>query len=164
MRIGEMEVERRMRHFEGVCRDAGVKLTHQRMEVFRELAQSCDHPDAETLFEGVRQRVPTVSLDTVYRTLWLLSDLGLIKTVGIPHERTRFDANLDRHHHFVCKRCGLTRDFRCEAFNALTIPELVKDFGHAETTHVEVQGVCVECAANDHPVRRQSTLKEKEHE
>jgi len=40
------------------------------MEIFREVAQAGDHPDAEKVFQGVRERMPTVSLDTVYRTLW----------------------------------------------------------------------------------------------
>ena len=68
-----------MQHFEQVCRGAGVKLTHQRMEVFREVALSGDHPDAETIYRRVRARIPTVSLDTVYRALWLLAELGLGK-------------------------------------------------------------------------------------
>ena len=59
-------VERRMAHFETVCRDSGIKLTHQRLEIFREVAQTGDHPDAEKVYQGVRERMPTVSLDTVY--------------------------------------------------------------------------------------------------
>jgi Fur family peroxide stress response transcriptional regulator len=135
-----------MTHFEQVCRGAGVKLTHQRMEIFREVAQSGDHPDAETIYRGVRTRIPTVSLDTVYRALWLLSDLGLITTLGASRERTRFDANLRRHHHFVCVRCGLTRDFYSDAFDELTLPRSIRAIGRVETTHVEARGVCRECA------------------
>ena len=61
-----------------------MKLTHQRMEIFREVARTADHPDAQTVYERVRKRVPAVSLDTVYRNLWLLSDLGLLSTLGPP--------------------------------------------------------------------------------
>ena len=52
-----------------VLKAAGVRVTHQRLEIFREVASSTAHPDAETVFRGVRDRLPTVSLDTVYRTL-----------------------------------------------------------------------------------------------
>jgi len=135
-----------MTHFEQVCRRAGVKLTHQRMEVFREVAGSGDHPDAETIHRGVRRRVPTVSLDTVYRALWLLGDLGLVTTLGPARERTRFDANLGRHHHFVCVRCGLTRDFHSDALDGLTLPPSIRAIGRVETTRVEARGVCRECA------------------
>ncbi len=138
-----------MARFEQACRSAGVKLTHQRIEVFREVAESGDHPDAETIHRGVRERIPTMSLDTVYRTLWLLSDLGLITTLGPSRERTRFDANLRRHHHFVCLRCGLTRDFYSDAFDELRLPQSVRALGRVEATHVEARGVCRECAGND---------------
>lgn len=128
------------------CPKSGAKLTHQRMEIFREVAQTGDHPDAETVHQGVRKRMPTVSQDTVYRTLWWLKELGLVKTLGSARGRTRFDANLDRHHHFVCTRCGLTRDFYSDELNALKLPESVKTFGHVETTNINVRGICLECA------------------
>ena len=147
MTIGLQEIEQRMARFEAVCRDSGVKLTHQRIEIFREVAQTGEHPDAEKVFQGVRQRVPTVSLDTVYRTLWMLNDLGLITTLGPPRERTRFDANLNHHHHFVCVQCGLTRDFYSDAFDGLKLPEAINAFGHVKTTSVEVRGICVECSS-----------------
>ena len=146
MKTDKREIERRMVHFEEVSRSAGVKLTHQRMEIFREVAQTGDHPDAETVYRGVRTRVPTMSLDTVYRALWLLNDLGLITTLGPSRGRTRFDANLSRHHHFVCQRCGLTRDFYSEAFKELRLPQSIKAVGRVEATHVEARGVCRKCA------------------
>ena len=102
MKASKQEIERRMARFEQVCRNAGIRLTHQRMEIFREVARTGDHPDAESVYQGVRDRMPTISLDTVYRTLWLLNDLGLITTLGPPRGGTRFDANLTAHHHFVC--------------------------------------------------------------
>lgn len=145
MRIGKKELEQRVGHFEKACRDSGLKLTHQRMEIFREVAQTGDHPDAEMVHFRVRKRLPTVSPDTVYRTLWLLKDLGLITTLGSRHNRTRFDANLDHHHHFVCVRCGLTQDFSSEEFDDLSLPETLKSIGTAETTRVQVYGVCHTC-------------------
>ncbi len=145
MRIKQGEVEQRMQYFEKVCRNEGIKLTHQRIEIFREVAQTGDHPDAEQVFHRVRGRLPTVSLDTVYRTLWLLNDLGLIVTLGSSHERTRFDANLHNHHHFVCGQCGLTSDFYSSELDNIILPELVDSFGEIEATHVEVRGVCQKC-------------------
>jgi Fur family transcriptional regulator, peroxide stress response regulator len=147
MKTGQGTVEQRMERFERVCREAGVKLTPQRMEIFREVAASGEHPDAETVLQGVRRRIPCLSLDTVYRGLWLLSDLGLVATLGHPHERTRFDANLDRHHHFVCRKCGLTRDFYSDALDGLELPDAVAALGRVEATHLEVRGICSSCAA-----------------
>ena len=145
------DVEQRIKRFEHVCRDAGIRLTHQRMEIFREVAQTGDHPNAEVVFKRVRERMPTVSLDTVYRTLWLLNDHGLITTLGSSRERTRFDANLTRHHHFVCVRCGSTRDFYSDQFDGTKLPSSVKAFGRIVETLVEVRGVCRECAGKTAP-------------
>jgi len=158
-KTSEGRIEQRMARFEQVCRDAGVKLTHQRLEIFRELAGSEEHPDAEEVHRGVRERMPTVSLDTVYRTLWLLTDLGLIRTLGPHRERARFDANLDRHHHFVCVSCGLTRDFVSDTLDGLRLPRAVRDLGRVETTHVEARGICRACAKRDK--NKQSTFEEK---
>lgn len=143
---GKRDTEGRKERFNEVCRNSGMKLTHQRTEIFREVAQTGDHPEAERVYKGVRERMPTISLDTVYRTLWLLRDLGLINTLGTPRERTRFDANLSHHHHFVCIRCGLTRDFYSDELHELKLPEAVQNFGNVETTQVEVKGVCFKCA------------------
>ena len=146
MKIEAREVEQRMERFETVCRDEGIKLTHQRIEIFREVAQAGDHPDAEQVFQRVRDRMPTVSLDTVYRTLWLLNDLGLVETLGSSRERTRFDANLNKHHHFVCVQCGFTRDFYSSDFDNITIPDSIGSLGEIEATQVVVRGICRECA------------------
>lgn len=138
-------VEARFENLKAVARKAGVKLTHQRLEIFRALAAAEDHPDADGLHRAVRRRVPTVSVDTVYRTLWALHELGLVATLGPERDRIRFDANLDRHHHYVCARCGLVRDFESAALNALPVPPAVRAFGSVAAAHVEVRGICGRC-------------------
>ena len=148
MGIHKLEVEKRMAHFETICRQEGLKLTHQRTQIYREVACTEDHPDAEQVFRRVRERLPTVSLDTVYRTLWLLNDLGLVTTLRSSRGRTRFDANLSGHHHFVCDTCGFTRDFYSTELDHFTLPDSVVDsLGVIETTHFEVRGVCRDCVA-----------------
>lgn len=146
MKTAAQDVKERLDHFTDVCKAKGIKLTHQRLEIFRKVAETTDHPDAEQIFQRVRKHVPTVSLDTVYRTLWLLRDLGLIATLGVPHDRTRFDANLAKHHHFVCTHCGFTRDFYSDDLNNLNLPDTVGQFGIVTTTQVEVRGICRECS------------------
>jgi Fur family peroxide stress response transcriptional regulator len=144
--VDRREVERRMARFTDAARDKGVKLTHQRLEIFREVASSIDHPPVEAVFRAVRTRLPTVSLDTVYRTLWLLEDLGVVTTLGPRRGTVRFDANLRQHHHFVCVRCGMTRDFEDASFDALRVPPAVEQHGDMLATRVEVRGVCRRCS------------------
>lgn len=139
--------EQRLEHLQTVAKRAGVKLTHQRLEIFRELAATDEHPSADTIFRAVQHRVPTVSVDTVYRTLWMLHDLGLVTTLGPQRDGVRFDANLDQHHHYVCVRCGLVRDFESADLNALLVPDAVKEFGSIANAQVEVRGMCTKCLA-----------------
>ena len=145
MTVSKEELNRRMERFEEGLKQAGVKMTHQRIVIFSELAKSLDHPDAETVYKSVRRKIPTISLDTVYRTLWMLLDLGLIDTLGPSRERTRFDANIDSHHHFVCTECGMTRDFCSKELDSVKVPQSAKSLGNVITTHVEVRGICQKC-------------------
>jgi Fur family peroxide stress response transcriptional regulator len=145
MKIEAKEVDRRTRVFSGVCRRYGVKATHQRTEIYRELARTNEHPNAETIYARVRKRVPAISLDTVYRTLRLLEKKGLISRVGSLGEKTRFDANIDRHHHFVCTECGFMGDFYSEEWNDFRAPSDVMAMGKVNSVHVELRGLCKAC-------------------
>jgi Fur family transcriptional regulator, peroxide stress response regulator len=143
--INPKEFARRMEQYRDGCSKAGVKLTYQRLIIMEELARANGHPDAEMIHIAVRQRIPMISLDTVYRTLWLLRDLKLIESMGTIQDRVRFDANPDPHHHFICTRCGETRDFFDEKLNRLNVPATVVEMGTVETIRVEIRGLCSEC-------------------
>jgi len=144
--VSKAEVERRIQAFVQTCRRQGMKVTHQRMEIVRELAASAEHPDAETVYQAVCGRVPSISRDTVYRTLATLEVEGLIRKVSPLVESARYDANTERHHHFICTVCGLVRDFYSEDLDDLPIPPAVKTFGEIESAQVEVRGICSACA------------------
>jgi Fur family peroxide stress response transcriptional regulator len=144
--VDSPEIEKRLARFTDAARKGGVKLTHQRLEIFREVASSIEHPPVEAVFRAVRKRIPTVSLDTVYRTLWMLEDLGVVTTLGPRRGTVRFDANLRPHHHFVCVRCGLARDFENAAFDALSVPGGVEEYGDVLGARVELRGVCRRCS------------------
>jgi Fur family peroxide stress response transcriptional regulator len=75
----------------------------------------------------------------------MLHDLGLVTTLGPQRDRIRFDANLEQHHHFVCVRCGLVRDFESEALSRLPLPESLAALGAVRDAHVEVRGTCGAC-------------------
>lgn len=143
--MGPEEIERRLDLFTQRLRDAGIKLTSQRMAIFRAIAASEQHPDAETLYGELKESCPSLSIDTVYRSLWLLAELGLVSTVGQRHEAVRFDVNLSRHHHFVCIRCGSIQDFYSPQLDRLDVAEEVQDFGAFISSQVEVRGICKKC-------------------
>ena len=146
MGVSRQEFELRLKRFKAVAREVGVKITHQRLEIFRAVAENPEHPSAESVYRSVQATTPTITLETVHRTLWLLADLGLLNTLGPRHDSIRFDANVDNHHHYVCVRCGLVRDIGRDELKTLTIPESVSRFGKVLNAHVELQGICEDCS------------------
>lgn len=145
MKLTKSEIDRRMAAFLQLCREKGVRITPQRMEIFRELAGTEEHPSAETIYRRVRKRMPTVSLDTIYRTLWLLEKSKLISRVHILTETARFDANMRPHHHFICSRCGVLKDFYSSDPDCFQIPEEVQSWGEVKSRHLELRGICRKC-------------------
>ncbi|MFC1836779.1 transcriptional repressor [Thermodesulfobacteriota bacterium] len=97
------------------------------------------------MFRHVKECIPAVSLDTVYRSLVLLERLGLLTRVHILGDRTRFDANTLPHHHFVCSKCGLIKDFLSSGPNSFRIPAEVRSWGEIKSVHVQVHGECSQC-------------------
>jgi Fur family transcriptional regulator, peroxide stress response regulator len=164
MSLTREEIDARMAAFMEACRREGVKITHQRMEIFREVASTEEHPDAEQIFTHVRERIPFVSLDTVYRALALVEQLRLVSRVHVVSDRARFDANTHPHHHYICSRCGLIRDFCSEEVDNLKIPTEIKSWGTVVSQRLQVEGTCVNCASGHDPARsmtRRSSVSDK---
>jgi Fur family transcriptional regulator, peroxide stress response regulator len=131
--------------FESACRKAGLRLTHQRLEVYRELSKSSDHPSAETLHQRLRRTIPTISLDTVYRTLSTLAGHGLINKVDTIESQARFEATSWRHHHLICSRCKEIMDFQWQSIDQTPLPEEINGWGRIEQKNVVVYGICNKC-------------------
>lgn len=86
--------------------DAGVRPSVQRLAIFEYVHRSTAHPTAEAVYEGLRDELGSLSLTTVYNTLKLYAELGLVAPVQIDDSFQRFDGNTNIHAHFRCKNCG----------------------------------------------------------
>ncbi len=133
-----------------LCDKAGIKLTHQRLEIFKELLAAKDHPSVELIHSRLQVRMPTIAFDTVYRTLATFEELGIVKKLHIANERTLFDSNLDAHHHFICTRCKKVDDLYWPDFDKSNLPDSVVNLGEVDTRHLELYGVCVNCLKAEH--------------
>lgn len=130
------------------CRESGIRPTHQRIEIWRELAATRGHPDAESAFRSVRHRLPTVSLDTVYRTLCLFEEHGLVQRVDTVNGRARYDATTDMHAHFVCVYCAKVIDLDSPLEGVQSYRGLVEQNGFiVDSVHFSLRGTCPDCAA-----------------
>lgn len=128
-----------------LCDDAGMKLTHQRLEIFKELLSVKDHPSAELVHKRLQKRMPTIAIDTVYRTLATFDELGIVKKLHVSNDRTLFDINLEPHHHFICSRCKTVEDIYWPDFDKANLPEAIADIGGVQSRHLELHGICNKC-------------------
>lgn len=85
-------------------------MTHQRMDVFRDVASSDSHPSVEEFYDKLKKKLPMISLDTVYRTVSTLEHIGILSKVSVSDNMGRYDSNLTPHHHLVCTRCKSIMD------------------------------------------------------
>jgi Fur family peroxide stress response transcriptional regulator len=130
---------------ESLFRKKGIRLTPQRLEIYRELMGADDHPSAEVVHKRLLPRLPAVSLDTVYRTLDLFERMGLISRVEILDDRSRYEPNTEPHHHFVCVICKRIMDFPWPAVDSLQPPPQATRWGKIFSSHLELRGVCGTC-------------------
>jgi len=131
--------------FERIFRRKNLRLTHQRMEIYRALARSSGHPTADKIFQKVRRRLKTISPDTVYRTLATFEKYNLIRRVSLLDSAVRYDTNLTVHHHLVCTRCNQIEDFSWPEFNRIKLPGLLRRWGTVESRQIEIRGLCRKC-------------------
>lgn len=143
-----MDFDSALEKFKAISQDKGLRLTHQRLEILRELVGAKDHPSAETVFGRVRRRLPTISLDTVYRTLSTFDELGIIMRVPVTGDQGRFDADTSPHHHFVCSHCKSIYDFMWNDFDRLVLPSDSESLGRVDDRRVVVRGVCQTCLSD----------------
>lgn len=138
-------IQKQLADFEQLCRKAGLRVTRQRLEIFRELLQSSDHPTADTLHRRLRHQFPTLSLDTVYRTLATLASQRLIHRVETIESLTRFEAVTHPHHHLICSGCGKIADFQWPLIDQAALPEELRGWGKIEHKNLVVYGLCEHC-------------------
>jgi Fur family peroxide stress response transcriptional regulator len=132
---------------ESLLRERGFSLTPQRRAILRHLAERGGHWTAAEVLESLTGEFPLASRATVYSTLALLRDLGVLADVPAPGPggEARYDANPERHHHFVCRRCGSLQDVPAEWF-PVALPEGVSPGFAVEHFRIVAEGVCAECA------------------
>lgn len=89
---------------------SGLRMTRQRQEVYRILQQERDHPTANDVFMRVKDRLPNISLATVYNCLEALVQHGIIRQVNFDRESSRYCPNTSEHGHFHDASTGIIHD------------------------------------------------------
>ena len=122
-----------------------MKYSRQRELILKTLKENCIHPTAEQLYELIRREEPTVSLATVYRTLNLLAENGMVKKIEGLDGTAHFDHQTFDHYHFICTKCNRVFDIPCDIS-----PDLAQDVEsrtgfRIASYDVSFRGTCKSC-------------------
>lgn len=128
------------------CKKAGLRVTKQRIEIYKAIFESKAHPDAETLYDSIKSKVPNVALDTVYRTLTSLENLNMVFRVDSLLPKARFDADYTPHSHFLCTKCNEIYDIYLTTEKEVKNEVQQKGFGNVVDVNIQVRGICPKCS------------------
>lgn len=131
--------------FRNVCREFGLRITPQRLAIYKVLSESIEHPSADMLYQKVKKIRPNISLDTVNRTLLTLNKIGVAFVVEGSGDPKRFDANLSSHQHFKCVKCHRIIDFHHKPFENIETPKTLSKKYKVLRKTVYFEGICDLC-------------------
>jgi len=120
-----------------------IKPSYQRIRIMEYLIDNRIHPTVEDIFNEVHKDVPTLSKATVYNTLHLFIDAGLLRVITIDEHETRYEIGLHDHGHFKCNSCGKIYDFDVNP-ECLSVPDSLNNFEISEK-NVYFKGICPGC-------------------
>lgn len=139
-----------MHRIEALCVEKGLRMTDQRRVIARVLSQADDHPDAEELHRRSVAIDPRISLATVYRTVKLFEESGIIERHDFRDGRSRYEEASDDHHdHLIDVKTGDVIEFVSEEIEALQI-EIARKLGYKLVDHrLELYGVRLNPETNE---------------
>ena len=131
-----------MDRLEKACIEKGMRMTDQRRVIAHVLSEAADHPDAEELHRRAAAVDPNISLATVYRTVKLFEDSGIIERHDFRDGRSRYEELPEEHHdHLIDAKSGKVVEFRSEEIEKLQV-EIARKLGYRLVDHrLELYGV-----------------------
>lgn len=124
----------------------GLKVTPQRIAIYKALAHNKEHPTADVIYNKIHIDYPNISFDTVNRTLLTFAEIGLIKIIEGFGGAKRFDPDTDNHMHMHCLSCGTVVDYLSAAVKDVAVLYHNVPDGFQVTNHrVVFEGYCKNC-------------------
>lgn len=138
--------DQRLEQMIAALRDAGHRITPQRLAVLKILAESRDHPSVEAIHGQIVREFPTTSLATVYKTITLLKKLREVLELAFAEGGSRYDGKLPfPHPHVVCSQCGAIVDPQFSGMAEMAA-EMARKSGFRITHHrLDFIGLCPRC-------------------
>lgn len=137
-----------MNNLTSIFKEKKLKLTPQRIAVYKYLQSTKEHPSAETIYKTLQVNYPTMSLATIYKALKTLVEVNLIQEINVGEGNFRYDGNTSPHSHIQCLHCGKVDDVEGVCFTSLN--DKIKDCVDYEviSNQVYFYGICKDCLKN----------------
>ena len=146
--IENIEYDALLERFKRVLRDNGLKYTKQREVLLQTLYNNSEHFTPEQLYLHIKERHPglNVGIATVYRSLNLLEESGMVTSISFGAQGKKFElANKPHHDHMICRQCGVIVEFEDQTIEKRQLA-IAKEHGFKLTGHImQLYGVCSEC-------------------
>jgi len=125
-----------------LLKEKQIKITPQRLEILRYLDEHRTHPTVDKIFSELKEKNPALSKTTVYNSVDILRDYGLIQSLTISGSELRYDFKHGMHHHFLCKKCGeiIDIDVKCAFLN-----KFLHGKHRVDEVHGYFKGICKKC-------------------
>jgi len=134
------------KQFKDFVKRKGLKFTSQRESILEEILNVKGHFEIEDMVKRIKEKNIPVSRATVYRTLNILKEMGLVNEVIKYKNKTIYEISLKQHHdHLICTKCGSIIEFSEEEIEKLQ-DKICKEYGFKPETHrLEIFGICKNC-------------------
>jgi len=128
-------------------REKGYKATPQRIAIGRFFMRTRGHPTVQKVYGEVKRVHPTVSLATVYKTIQILKEAGLIQELSLPQGQTRYDSDMKPHINLICLKCGEIKDIEETGISGLIARVSEAEKFSATGQRFDIYGICRSCNA-----------------
>ena len=131
-----------MEKYVKILKENNLKVTPQRLIVLKFLGEHYTHPTTDQIYKELKTNNPSLSKTTVYNALDTLEKHGIIQSLTICGNESRYDFNHGMHHHFLCKKCGSIFDIDVECPN---LGKMLECGHNVEEVHGYFKGICKDC-------------------
>ena len=126
-------------------KNKGYKATTQRLAICKFILSRKDHPTAEEIYHKLKKEYPSISLATIYKTLHVLRELGLIQELEFVEGSSRYDPNTDLHINMICINCQQIRDFKPENLDDIWEQVISQLKTKPKGQRIDIYYECSEC-------------------
>ncbi len=131
-----------MEEFVNLLKSYKLKVTPQRLEILKYLANHKTHPTANQIYSALKKKNPSLSKTTVYNSLEVLKKNNIINELTISKTESRYDFEPDFHQHFLCKCCGEITDIKVKC---PYLEKMLNGKNKVEEVHGYFKGICEKC-------------------